>query len=258
MFASRDTRAGAQLTVDVAFTDRWGGRSEGTRATLDLSRLTPQAGSADEANWSALRAAFGVAAVVGMRQVHGADVVRVPLAGADADTAAAPECDALVTTTPGLALCVRVADCVPVLLADPWAGVAGAAHAGRRGIAAGLLAATVQEMRACGADRIEAWVGPHICGGCYEVPFDMRRDVAVVTPAAFCCTTTGTPSLDLGAAAATQLVAAGCTVAAAPARCTMESDDLFSYRRQGADSGRLAGLVVLRGTTSPADHGAAR
>lgn len=242
MFASRDRRHSDDHVVDVAFTDRWGGVSTGSSATLDLS--TGRGGSAAAAakNWSRLRSAFGVDSVAVMRQVHGADVVQV---GGAADDLS-PECDALVSTVPEVALCVRVADCVPVVLADVTTGVVAVAHAGRRGVAARVIDATVEAMRARGAGRIEAWVGPHICGGCYEVPASMRRDVSAVAPAAFCCTTWGTPSLDLGAAALDQLHTAGCEPVGHPAACTRESEDLFSYRRQGSDSGRLAGLVVLR------------
>ncbi len=245
MFASRARRDGANVVVDVAFTDRWGGVSTGERASLDLS-AAPDSEADSAANWSRLTDAFGVDSVVSMRQVHGVDVVRVH----DGDQPP-PTCDALVTSTVGLALCVRAADCVPVVLADADAGVVGVAHAGRRGIAAGLLSAAARTMRAAGASRIEAWTGPHICGGCYEVPAELRREVSAGTPAAFCCTTEGTSSLDLGAAAVAQLVAAGCIPIDHPAPCTREDENLFSYRRQGADSGRLAGLVVLREAGAP-------
>lgn len=226
--------------VDVAFTDRSGGTSTGERASLDLGASSlPEASQG--ANWQRLAEAFGVRTVVAMRQVHGAEVVQV-----QAGDSSSPRCDGLVTSTVGLALAVRAADCVPVVLADVDAGVVGVAHAGREGIAAGVLPAAARALRSAGASRIEAWVGPHICGGCYEVPAEMRRRVSAGTPAAYCWTTWGTPSLDLGAAAGAQLVAAGCVPVDHPALCTREDESLFSYRRQGPGSGRLAGLVVLR------------
>ena len=245
MFVRRDARHGPAYDVDIAFTDRWGGASTGLRATLDLSRPLADAGSADHVNWSRLHSALGVDRLVGMRQVHGADVVLVSSSEASGLAASPPRCDALVTSAAEVALCVRAADCVPVLLADVARGVVGAAHAGRRGIAAGVLLATVAVMRAQGGDRIEAWLGPHVCGRCYEVPAAMRAEVAMVTPAAFSTTATGSAALDLGAAATDQLVASGCSVVESATLCTMESDDLFSYRRQGPDGGRLAGIVVL-------------
>ena len=247
MFASRRTRRhpGAPdrcaVTVDVAFTDRWGGFSAGPYATLDLTRDRAGSGAELRANRAALAEAFGVEGLVTMTQVHGARVTTVR--SLDAPT---PTCDALVTDVAGVALCVRVGDCVPVVLADPAAAVVGVAHVGRPGVVAQTVRETVREMRRLGAGRIEAWLGPHVCGGCYEVPAAMRADVADVEPAAYACTTWGTPSVDLGAAVTAQLARAGCTPIERATTCTLESEDFFSYRRQGPASGRQGGLVVFR------------
>lgn len=245
MFASRDRREGHETGVDVAFTDRWGGGSVGPHASLDLSGQpggAPAAAHAvTERNWSLLAEAFGVTAFTVMRQVHGAEVVTVR-----EGPAAVPVCDALVTSTPGVALCVRAADCVPVVLADVTAGVAGVAHVGRRGVVAGIVAETLQAMRMLGATDTEAWIGPHVCGGCYEVPAALRDEVSRVEPTAFCCTTWGTPSLDIGSAVVAQLRRDGCAPVNEIPACTRESPDLFSYRRQGAASGRQGAIVVLR------------
>ena len=150
-----------------------------------------------------------------------------------------------MTAEPGTVLMVRVADCVPVLLADPANGVVAAVHAGRPGLAAGVVPRAVETMRSLGADRLRAWVGPHVCGACYEVPEQLRAEVAAIVPEAYAVTSWGTPSLDIGAGVAAQLAAAG-VEAADVSRCTIEDEDLFSYRRQGAASGRLAGLVWVR------------
>jgi purine-nucleoside/S-methyl-5'-thioadenosine phosphorylase / adenosine deaminase len=238
VFASRHTREG---TVDIAFTDRWGGVADGSFATLDLTRQRAGASAELATNWSLVAEAFDVDGFVSMRQVHGSRVTTVRSLDIEPLT-----CDGLVTDTPGVALCVRVGDCVPLVLADVNAGVVGVAHAGRPGVTAGVVPATVQAMNDLGADHIEAWVGPHVCGGCYEVPAVMRDEVARVEPAAFACTTWGTPSVDIGAAVVAQLRRAGCSAVNETAACTMESSDFFSYRRQGAASGRQAGLVVLR------------
>src|SRR5699024_9579667 len=112
-----------------------------------------------------------------MRQVHGNRVVTV---AAPAETP--PECDALVTTAADVVLVVRCADCVPVLLADPEAGVVAAAHVGRVGLRADVLGRAVDQMVAAGADDISAHVGPHVCGRCYEVPEAMRDDVDAFAP----------------------------------------------------------------------------
>lgn len=154
--------------------------------------------------------------------------------------------DGLVTDEAGVVLLVRAADCVPVLLADADAGVLGAAHAGRPGVAAAVVPHTVEAMRDLGARAITAWIGPHVCGACYEVPVDLQDEVAALVPATRATTSWGTPALDLGAGVRSQLDAAGVTVVDVSA-CTRESPDLFSYRRDGAASGRLAGLIRITG-----------
>lgn len=177
--------------------------------------------------------------LVDLSQVHGREVVVAEPGGPR------PRADGVVTDRPDVVLLVRAADCVPVLLADPEVGVLGAAHAGRPGVAAGVVPATVAAMRDLGARDVVAWVGPHVCGGCYEVPADLQAEVAAAVPATLATTTWGTPSLDIGAGVRAQLAAAGVRVEDA-SRCTRESPDLYSYRRDGRDSGRLAGVVRLR------------
>ncbi|WP_420813388.1 polyphenol oxidase family protein [Nocardioides albidus] len=173
------------------------------------------------------------------RQVHGAEVATVGRADDPA-----PRADGLVTAERGVALMVRVADCVPVVIADPAAGVVGVAHAGRRGVELGIVPRTVDRMRDLGATRLEAWVGPHICGRCYEVPAALREEVAARVPATYAETSWGTPALDLGAGVGAQLAAAGVTVTTMPG-CTLEDRTYHSYRRDGAAAGRFAGLVWL-------------
>jgi YfiH family protein len=179
--------------------------------------------------------------VVRMHQVHGADVhtVRASDTGPGAEP---PVADGLVTDLTGVALLVRVADCVPVLLADPAAGVLGAAHAGRNGLLHGVVPATVARMRDLGAREVTAWVGPHICGACYEVPAELREDVAARVPEAFAETSWGTPAVDVGAGVLAQLRSEGVEVRDV-AGCTREREDLHSHRRDGASAGRLGGLV---------------
>jgi YfiH family protein len=239
--------------VDVAFTDRHGGTSGGPFASLNLAEPgSDAAGTTDEERDSVRRNVEIVAAaftgsdgsgaapsVVRMRQVHGADVHLVTAASAT------PTGDALVTTEPGTVLMVRVADCVPVLLADPEAGVVAAVHAGRPGMVAGVVPAAVAAMRSAGASDLHAWVGPHVCGACYEVPQEMRAEASAVVPEAYAETSWGTPALDIGAGVRAQLAAAG-VVTVDASRCTIEDEDLYSYRRQGKASGRLAGLVWVR------------
>src|SRR5690606_10514413 len=146
-----------------------------------------------------------------------------------------PAADAVVTTTPGLVLAVRVADCTPVLLADAGAGVLGAAHAGRPGLAVGVVPAVVARMAELGADpaRVVAVVGPAVCGRCYEVPAEMREQVvaAAGVPEAWAETRWGTPAVDVPGGVVAQLKAAGVADVRRVATCTMESEDHYSYRR---------------------------
>jgi polyphenol oxidase len=159
-----------------------------------------------------------------------------------------PALDAVVTARRGLALAVLTADCTPVLLADPVAGVAGAAHAGRPGLVAGVVPAVVRAMTELGADpaRILARTGPSVCGRCYEVPEAMRTEVAETVPAAWAETSWGTPAVDVTAGVRSQLAQAGVETDGLPHVCTLESADHFSYRRERT-TGRLASYVWLGG-----------
>ncbi len=178
--------------------------------------------------------------IVWMRQVHSADV-RYVRAGQTVGPV-----DAIFTDVPGLGLGVLVADCLPVLLADPVARLVGAAHAGREGTLAGVVPALVAAMAAAGArpDRMHALLGPAICGGCYEVPAELRAKVSAAVPACWCQTTAGTAGLDIVAGVRSQLADLSVTAVAADRRCTRESAELYSYRRDGR-TGRFAGLVWL-------------
>jgi polyphenol oxidase len=176
-----------------------------------------------------------------LHQVHGAQVVVVE----ERNSTIRPDADGVVTARTGEVLMVRAADCVPVLLADADAGVIGAAHCGRPGLAAGVVPRTVARMRDLGAVSITAWIGPHVCGACYEVPEPMQAEIGAAVPASIATTSWGTPSLDLGAGVRAQLAGDGVSVHDV-GRCTRESADLYSYRRDGAEAGRLAGLIRLR------------
>jgi YfiH family protein len=247
VFAFQDT----QGPVEIAFTDRHADTRGGPSASLDLS-----SGVAGGTTIALVSAAFAgsddpssgtpTPRTALLRQVHGADVVVVEDPGpADSEP---PVADALVTRRSGVVLLVRVADCVPVLLADPQAGVVAAVHAGRPGLVAGVVPEAVRVMRAHGASTIRGWLGPHVCGACYEVPATMRDQVASVVPEARAETSWGTPSVDLGAGVLAQLRRHGVDDVnlAASWRCTVEDDDLFSYRRQGDAAGRLGGLIWMR------------
>jgi len=167
-------------------------------------------------------------------------------AGSGPDAGPAPSVDALFTDAPALALGVLVADCAPVLIADPRARIIGAAHAGREGMAAGVVLALVRAMTGGGADpaRMQAVIGPAICGGCYEVPAQLRARIADTVPTAGCVTRKGSPGIDIRSGIAAQLAGAGVRAVRRDPRCTAETPALFSYRRDG-QTGRFAGLLWL-------------
>ncbi|MCU1554322.1 MAG: laccase protein [Arthrobacter sp.] len=173
-----------------------------------------------------------------MNQVHGNEVATI----APGPAVPAPTADALVSR--GAALAVMVADCVPVVMVGSTSGggpVLGVAHAGRPGVASGVVTAAVTRMRALGAGEIGAWIGPSVCGRCYEVPAGMRAEVSAVAPGTWCDTSRGTPGLDLPAGVRRQLESVGVAVEYSGG-CTLEDDELFSYRRDRR-TGRFAGLV---------------
>lgn len=197
------------------------------------------------ANRARLAAAAGLppGALAFMRQVHGADVAVVDGPAEQG----VPDVDALVTTTSGLGLVVLAADCLPVLLADPAAGVVAVAHAGRVGLAAGVLQAVLDAMASLGAAPAgtTAVVGPAACGRCYEVPPQMADEVEAAVPGSRSTTSHGTTSLDLTVGALGVLRAAGVARATVVGGCTLEQPARwFSYRRDGV-TGRHAGVVRL-------------
>lgn len=155
------------------FFTRRGGVSTGPYASLNCSLSSQDLPAAVQLNRE--RAARRVGAdrrmLVGLTQVHGAEVVRVTKPW---EAGAGPRADAMVTDRPGIALGIITADCAPVLLADAEAGVVGAVHAGWRGAAAGVLEATAAAMSALGAVRIRAVIGPCIHQASYEVGRDLR------------------------------------------------------------------------------------
>ncbi|MFJ2258394.1 peptidoglycan editing factor PgeF [Streptomyces sp. NPDC087844] len=228
-----------------AFTDRWGGVSAVPYEELNLGGAVGDDFGSVRTNRELAAKSLGLdpARVVWMNQVHGPDVAVVDEPWGERPV---PEVDAVVTARRGLALAVLTADCTPVLLADPVAGVVAAAHAGRPGMVAGVVPAAVEAMVGLGAEaaRIVARTGPAVCGRCYEVPDAMRAEVAAVEPAAYTETTWGTPAVDVTAGVHAQLERLGVRDREQSPVCTIESDDHFSYRRDGI-TGRLAGYVWL-------------
>ncbi len=181
-----------------------------------------------------------------LRQVHGREVVDVSQPGGGAGATA----DAAVTDQPGVALAVVTADCAPIALSSPE-GVIGVAHAGWRGLAEGVIEATVSAMRDKGASRVEAWLGPCIHPGCYEFsPGDLDEVAARLGPHVRSVTSTGAPALDLPGAVRAELEGVGADLVVDSSSCTAcargrDGDpSWFSYRARG-DESRQA-LVIWR------------
>src|SRR5882757_9200262 len=232
------------MRVRRVVTTRAGGASRAPFERFNLSSGVGDDPAAVAANRRRLAAGVGLptGSVVWMRQVHGTTAATVS-APPERELA---EVDAMVTDRPELALAVLAADCVPVLLADPVAGVLGAAHAGRVGAADGVLPAALAAMQRLGArpERTEVLLGPAVCGACYEVPAAMRAEVDAALPGSACVTRTGTPALDLRAGLRAQLAALGVTRVDTDPRCTVEDPALYSHRREGR-TGRLAAVTWL-------------
>jgi YfiH family protein len=178
---------------------------------------------------------------VWLRQVHGTRVLDLD------ELAANREGDAVTTRVRSRVCAIKVADCMPVLLADESGGVVGAAHAGWRGLCAGVLENTVQGMGIPGA-KILAWLGPAIGSKVYEVGDEVRaafvqRDRAA--EAAFTPTRPGHWLLDLYQVARQRLRARGVERIFGGGYCTYSDAERFhSYRRDGT-SGRMATLLWL-------------
>lgn len=230
--------------VHMVITDRHGGAGVAPYDSRNLGGAVGDDPATVRHNRDKTAVELGVdpARVVYMRQVHSADVAYVtePFRGEP------PALDAVFTTEPGLALCVLVADCVPVLIADADAGMVGAAHSGRVGTALGMVPALVRAMAGRGADpaRMRALVGPAACGLCYEVSAELREEVAAGLPETWSTTRQGTPALDVRAGVSAQLAAEGVTDVRHDDRCTIETPSLFSYRRERT-TGRFAGYVWI-------------
>jgi YfiH family protein len=225
-------------------TTRAGGVSAPPFDSFNLGDHVGDDPAAVAANRKRLAHTIGLAEnrIIWMNQVHGDRVATVegPRDSPVSDT------DALVTTTPRLALAVVTADCVPVLLADARAAVVAVVHAGRVGAQKGVVARAVEAMIAVGAhaDDISALLGPAVSGLNYEVPEEMAIAVEAALPGSRTTTSRGTAGLDLRAGIARQLRELGIEAIDSDPRCTVADRTLFSHRRDNP-TGRLASLVWM-------------
>ena len=223
------------------FTTRAGGFSRAPWDSLNLAVHVDDAFATVQRNRALLVEQLGLEGLAFAKQVHGARV-RVVQGLSKKTSRGLDDCDALVTTEPGIGLVMMGADCLPVLVAG--GGVVGAAHVGRGGLQVGVLDALVETMRAEGAVDLAAVVGPGICGSCYEVPASLAGEVEKAAPGSRCTTRQGTVGVDLVAGATGRLAALG-VPATHVGGCTLEQPErFFSYRRDGV-TGRHGGVVWL-------------
>jgi YfiH family protein len=232
------------------FTTRDGGVSAPPYDRLNLGGLVGDDPERVAENWRRLERATGLA-FARVRQVHGARVVRADVAGPPAE-----EADAVLSARAGVAACVAVADCVPVLLADPDSGAVAAVHAGWRGTLARAAAEGVAALaREVGAtpQRLLAAVGPSIGPCCYEVSDELAaRFEAELGPAALA--PGGRARLDLWRANVRVLALAGVDERRVDVlgRCTAcEREVFFSHRRDAGRTGRQMAFIAPRAPTRP-------
>jgi YfiH family protein len=247
-------RAAALAGVRHGFLGRRGGISEGVCSGLNVGL-----GSGDdraaiaENRRRAVEAVAPGAALVTLHQIHSADALRVTAPWPDD---ARPRADAMVTDRPGLVLGILTADCAPILLADPAAGVVGAAHAGWKGALGGVVESTVAAMASLGADRarIAAAIGPCIARRSYEVDEVFLRRFAEADPEnERFFSDAARPDrrrFDLEAYVLSHLAAAGLNRVQALGEDTYaQPDRFFSYRRAThrgePDYGRQISLIAL-------------
>lgn len=231
----------APATVRGAVTRRAGGVSTGPYASFNLASHVGDAPAAVAANRARLRVALGLPREpVWLRQVHGTAIVDAALAPPEA------QADASFATVPGHCCVVLTADCLPILLCDAAGTRVAAVHAGWRGLAAGIVAATVIRLGTPPGELL-AWIGPGIGPRAYAVGPELRATFCAADAACAAAFRQdgGQWYADLAAIARRQLDALGVGWIGGSAECTFEAADrCYSYRREPV-TGRMASLVWL-------------
>jgi len=238
----------SRLLADLphGFTTRAGGVSAAPFDALNLGDQVGDDPAAVAENWRRLEAATGLG-FARVRQVHGARVV-----AAAAASSPGREADAVVSSITGVAACVAVADCVPILLAAPGGRAVAAVHAGWRGtlaLAARAGAEALAEAPGGGGDlaALRAAIGPSIGPCCYQVSADLAARFAATFGPEVVVEGPGGPRLDLWQANARCLRAAGLVEVEVLGRCTAcEPATFFSHRRDAGRTGRLVGFAAPR------------
>ncbi len=234
----------APVGIVAGTTTRLGGASRAPYDSLNLGAHVGDDPAAVAVNRGRLSDAQALPSTpVWLRQVHGARVVRAPLEERE------PEADACITAESNVICAVMTADCLPVLFAARDGSAVGAAHAGWRGLAAGVLDNTVAAF-GCDPATLIAWLGPAISQPAYEVGDEVRRAFVDADPdsaAYFAQNAAERWQADLYGLARHRLAGAGVTDVYGGGRCTLtERETYFSHRRDGP-CGRMASLIFRRG-----------
>jgi YfiH family protein len=235
----------------VLFTSRGdaasGGSSRSPYAWANLGSHVGDDPSAVLANRRSLAGALGVpaGAMTFMHPDHGRGVAEVTEPTGVTPGAEIASVDALVTTKVGVGLVALAADCVPIILVDPVAGVVAAVHSGWAGLALDVVGAALEHMVGAGAEsgRVRALLGPAICGACYPVPAERAAVVSAVRPEAVTTAPDGQPALDVRAGLVARLAELE-VVSTLVGGCTAEDQGYYSHRRDGL-TGRQGGAVAI-------------
>jgi YfiH family protein len=251
---SQDTPLVRAALLDAAgfahgFSTRCGGVSPAPYASLNLGGAVGDRPDYVAENLRRFGAAVGFdpTALHQVFQVHGRTVHR-PGRGDAPGQSARVEADAVLASEAGVAVGIRVADCVPVLVGDPETGRAVAVHAGWRGVVAGVVAEAVAALEAPDRGGLVAAVGPCIGPCCFEVGDEVAQAIAGASEAGVVVRGKGPkPHVDLRRAVAAQLASLGVVHQERVGGCTVcEADRWFSFRREGLHSGRMLAVIVAR------------
>ena len=224
--------------VRGGFSSRQGGCSRGAHARLNLGAYCGDEEQAVRENRRLFARALAPARPCWLRQVHGVEVVRLSERSSEHES----EGDIAVTGQANLACTVLTADCVPILLAAGDGSQVAAVHAGWRALAAGI----VEKAAALFPGPFRAWLGPHICAGCYRVGDEVKRQLRASADEArlFSRAGDGGWQADLGGLAASRLMRLDrCEQVADAGICNCCNPDYFSVRRDGAATGRGASVI---------------
>lgn len=238
------------------FTTRHEGVSRAPYNSLNLGLNTSDSPHSVQGNRSLLARAFDakVEKLVMVNQCHGSDILVIDEQNSDFDHFQRLQCDGIVTNQRDVMIAVCVADCLPILMVDPVKEVVAALHAGWKGTAGDIAAkgvATLVQMFGCNAADIRVALGPAIKSCCYEVDEPVRKGFAGKEELFDSCSvkvSDGKWRLDLAAVNRMQLAAAGVlaeNVESAPQCVCCQHDSFFSWRRDGGDTGRQAGFIML-------------